>query len=105
MYGKNYSLNRLLAYYSYIHGIESNFKWNPKYFWDYLRSKRAIHSVPSKLRHDSNTAETLNEICEIFADFFESTYYGNGFQDLDGYSDFGTLSRCIDIGSLRLEVG
>lgn len=59
---------------AYITHIQTNMKSNIKLFWAYSKSKRQSNSYPTQFKLENRTASSPNEICELFATFFRSTY-------------------------------
>lgn len=62
------------CYDDYIISLQSNLKSNIKLFWAFTKSKRKTNSYPSQFKHNNQSASSPNEICEMFSNFFKSTF-------------------------------
>lgn len=64
----------VICYNKYLTSLQVNIKKNIKLFWAYAKSKKQTNSYPSQFSNGSLTASTPKEICDLFAEFFKSTY-------------------------------
>jgi hypothetical protein len=72
-------------------GIENGIKRDPKQFFDFANYKRKTVGYPSSMRYDNSVGDCPADICELFADLFESVYNvdacGSDTEDVSGPSD------------------
>lgn len=59
---------------SYILQLQNNLKSNIQLFWAFTKSKRQTNSYPTQFTYNGQVGNASNEICNLFANFFESTY-------------------------------
>lgn len=59
---------------AYIQRIESNIKNDPAAFWKFAKMNNKTSTYPSKMHRGNITADTPNDIVELFANQFESSY-------------------------------
>lgn len=74
---KEYKKQMLADYKNYVHDIELEIKSNPKKFFKFINSKKKsgnVNNIPLQMSYINSTATNLNEICDLFADFFQSVY-------------------------------
>lgn len=62
------------CYLSYIAKIECSIHNNPKAFWSYIKSNKQHNSYPSSMTYNDQPVESGEDICNSFADFFNSNY-------------------------------
>jgi hypothetical protein len=62
------------CYASYKNGIGNGIKRDPKRFFDFANYKRKTVGYPSSMRYDKSVDDCPADICELFADLFESVY-------------------------------
>lgn len=58
----------------YTERIQQNFISNPSSFWSYVRLKKRTSNLPSTMSLGDQTASGLQEICNMFAQHFNSNY-------------------------------
>lgn len=63
-----------LCYESYLNNVQANIKTNIKQFWAYAKSMKKSNSYPSQFRSGNKLISDPKEICDHFAEFFESTF-------------------------------
>lgn len=68
------SIETKIAYDNYINDLKESFKTNPKKFWSYINSKRNNDIYPKIMNYDDESADNDNDICELFAKFFNNVY-------------------------------
>ena len=61
----------------YIRDVELNIKNNPKYFWEYIKSKRKQSHFPANMSYNSLKSSDPQQVCNMFAEFFESAFSGD----------------------------
>lgn len=59
---------------NHLNHIQMNIPKNVKMFWAYTKSKRKSNSYPNTLTYDNKSSTDPVEICNMFSDFFKSTY-------------------------------
>lgn len=62
------------AFDEFVEHVESNLSNNIKVFWSYTKSKRHSNSYPNSFKHDGVESEKPDEICQMFSNFFQTTY-------------------------------
>jgi len=62
------------CYKNYLSRCKCDFKSNPMLFFSFVNSKRKSSCFPPSLFLNNNVASDDNDICNLFADFFQSTY-------------------------------
>jgi hypothetical protein len=79
------------CYASYMDGIENGIKRDPKRFFDFTNYKRKTVGYPSSMRYNNSVGDCSADICEFFADLFESVYnvdtYDSDTEDVPDSSD------------------
>lgn len=66
-------LNKIL-HAQFLMRIEHRIISDPKRFWTFVNSRRKSSGFPKTLAFNGTTAATVSDICNLFADFFESVY-------------------------------
>lgn len=63
------------CYKNYISRVENAVVDNPKYFWSYTKSlSKGSQSLPAVMKYDSTQADTGESVCNLFADYFKTTF-------------------------------
>jgi len=62
------------CYKNYLSRCKRDFKRNPKLPFSFVNSKRKSNCFPPSLFLNNNVASNDNDICNLFAYFFQSTY-------------------------------
>lgn len=90
-YGK-YSISRaeyiLLntkLYTDYLNNIKLNFKRDPKSFYKFVNSKRKSSGYPNIMKYLSRESSNDLSICNMFADFFATTYSDAQYNNSNRY--------------------
>lgn len=63
-----------LTYHEHITNIQSQFKSNPSLFWKFARERTNSNTIPSTMSYKNTTADTPQDIANLFADCFQSFY-------------------------------
>lgn len=58
----------------YIDKIQSDIKTNPADFWKFAKIGNKHSTYPNQMRYSDNCGHSLEEIVELFANYFESIY-------------------------------
>ena len=61
-------------YKSYVLGIQTDLRRNPRRFWNYVNSKRKCSSIPQNIYLDGIESSAESDSCEMFATFFSSVF-------------------------------
>ena len=84
----NYSISRAkytslnsYCYANYLYKIKKNFKRDPQSFYKFVNSKRKTIGFPSTMKLHQNESSNDNVICNLFADFFSTTYSDTLYDD------------------------
>lgn len=62
------------CFHKYIANIETAITSNPKYFWSYVKCRRTHTNFPSNMSYNGNESHTGQGICELFSNYFQSTF-------------------------------
>lgn len=62
------------SYKNYLKHLQVTMNTNIKTFWAFTKSKRHTNSYPKELSYNDNTSSQPTEMCEMFANYFQSTY-------------------------------
>lgn len=62
------------AYLSYLAKVQLHLKLNAKSFWSFVNTKRKSSEFPSFMKINDIESDDESTICNMFADFFKSTY-------------------------------
>lgn len=73
------------CYYSYLIKVKQNLKCDPKTFYKFVNSKRRSSSFPSVMNYHDIESDNDVAICDLFADFFSSTYSDVKIADSDSH--------------------
>ncbi|CAG9137015.1 unnamed protein product [Plutella xylostella] len=63
-----------ICYDKYITKVEDSIKSNPKMFWSFFKNKCKSNTLPSLMTLGTITASSGKQICDLFAEFFNSTF-------------------------------
>lgn len=63
-----------VCYQKYLTNIQNNIKNNIKLFWSFTKKKKQSNTYPSVLKHEGESSDNPDTICEMFSTFFKSTY-------------------------------
>ncbi|XP_046806162.1 uncharacterized protein LOC124419723 [Lucilia cuprina] len=80
-----FNLANIQCYNNYIFKVKTNFKNNPKSFYQFVNSKRRISGYPSMMKSGDSESSIDSEICDMFADFFSSSYSKKSLNILSNY--------------------
>lgn len=80
-----YNITNKLAYDNYIARMTSKMKSNPKSFYKFINSKRRASDYPKYLKFGPCIADDDTSICNMFADFFATTYSKNTYDNSTQY--------------------
>lgn len=70
----DYNLLNMHLYNNYLTEMKYNFKRDPKMFYNFVNSKRRSVEYPSVMKFNGRESNEDDVICDMFADFFASTY-------------------------------
>ena len=73
-----------MAYSDHLFYAKQNVKNNPKFFWDFVNSKRKTWKNPSCMSFNGCRSDNDSDSCELFAAFFKSVY-STSKSDLSDY--------------------
>lgn len=71
---KEYEFLKRFLYRQHILSVESKIKRNPKAFWTFLNTKRKSLGIPLSMKYNDVLSSDLKNICNMFANFFQSNY-------------------------------
>ncbi|XP_055523181.1 uncharacterized protein LOC129717336 [Wyeomyia smithii] len=61
-------------YKSYVLGVQTDLRRNPKKFWNFVNSKRKCFSTPTDVYLEEMVPYSDSDSCELFAKFFSSVF-------------------------------
>ena len=73
------------CYNNYLSRIKRNFRLNPKSFYNFVNSKRRVSGYPPMMKYENNESSQDTKICDMFADFFSSSYSNKKFCKFSNY--------------------
>lgn len=62
------------CYNNYVAKAEASISINPKAFWSYVKLKSKNSSIPASMSYEGNTANSTEQICSLFSEYFHSTF-------------------------------
>lgn len=62
------------SYDTHVEYIENNISSDPKKFWRHVNSGKQSNCIPDSIYLDNKTASSGEDVCNIFAEFFQSVY-------------------------------
>lgn len=80
-----YNLLNKQLYNNYLIKLKTNFKNDPKSFYKFVNSKRKTVGFPSTMKYGANDSSDDVVICNMFADFFATTYSNIQYDDRSLY--------------------
>lgn len=83
---------------SYIQKVETNIKANIKSFWNYTKKMKSNNNLPNIMHLNNIEAKTGVDICNLFADHFESVYTTS----ICNSNNSSETYNSINIGSVQL---
>ncbi|KAF9405595.1 hypothetical protein HW555_013736, partial [Spodoptera exigua] len=90
------------CYLKHIKMVESSIRTDPKYFWKFVKSRSNTSNIPSSLTYGNKIADEGTDICNLFSDYFYSTFLPSS-QTLF-YPDFDSCDKtATDIASVAEE--
>lgn len=89
------------AQFLYLRRMQGQLKSDPKSFWSFVNSSRKSVSVPSTISYNNVTSTSPSDVCNVFADFFESVY-SPVLPPSSHLSSFPEVSEYVGIGLLHL---
>lgn len=73
------------CYRSYLKRCEDAIVKNPKLFWSFIKSsKNNPNTIPSSLSYDGQTADSGEDICRLFATYFQSNFLSSSSRQILG---------------------
>lgn len=82
------------CYKNYVSYVQANMHSNPKLFWAFTKSKRQTNSYPSSFNFQDTTSTNPRVICQMFSDYFMSTYNANNTNVINDHS---TITNDINV--------
>lgn len=82
-----------ISHENYIQTIQNSIKSDPKTFWKYFATKREVKGYPATMHLGESKSSSSQEIANMFAKFFQSTYKPediNDFKNLQTSNDSST---------------
>lgn len=95
---KEFHVVNRFRYSNYLLDLEANLARNPKKCWSYCNGKRRSTGFPARMELDNSVATSKVDICNFFADYFESVYIPHSHSS----GSYDNLKRCIDMQPIVL---
>lgn len=91
------------CYRNYIAQVEGSILDNPKYFWSHMKNLSSTKSIPSNMTFNNITTNSGDEICNLFAAYFQSMFLT---PDKNSHypQSYGEGSSVCDIFSIDITV-
>lgn len=86
----------------YIQHIESSIVENPKAFWTFVKTKRNISTFPSVMSYKSVRADTGEDISNLFAEYFHSTFLVTG-RSVDCSVNMNSVNGLCNISDIQVD--
>lgn len=77
---------------------------DPAKFWSYIKSRKKTSGYPSMMYRGNVKARSPGEICDLFADNFESVYVNDDVYFSDFSRNFDHIDKRVDIGAMSLTI-
>ncbi|KAG6460286.1 hypothetical protein O3G_MSEX011890 [Manduca sexta] len=88
------------CYSNHLSEVEQSIRSNPKKIWSYIKQLRGGSSIfPGKMYLDGRSAESGDEICNLFATHFSSVYTPT---DISNITDLGDRFPQFSLGHIRI---
>lgn len=71
---KEYKFLHSFLYNQYLLKAENNIRNDSKAFWSFINTKRKSSSIPGAMEFEGKFSNSIQDSCELFADYFESLY-------------------------------
>ena len=97
-----------LNYSYYISSAENSIIDNPKFFWQFVKSKNNDSSCPKVIKLDNDSTDNGVGISKLFAEYFASVYTKPiDFQEFDLLVTDDTFEHCssISVGAAEVQEG
>ena len=91
-------------YNGFLRELASNYKRQPKRFWDYINSKYKKSTLPATIFYNSESASNDHDKANLFAQFFASVYKKHDDEDLEDAKFLSFIDSRNDDGYLEIEI-
>lgn len=68
------------CYGKFLIHLQNNMSSNMKIFWSFTKSKRQTNTYPNELLYNGTRSSHPTSMCQMFADYFQTTYSGGSVQ-------------------------
>jgi len=89
---------------AFMYDLASNYKKQPKKFWNYINSKCKASSLPGKMYYENEQATSDIEKANMFAKFFASVYTKNERESDDDNALLSHIASRNDSGFLDITI-
>jgi hypothetical protein len=85
--------------------IELEIKSCPKKFFNYVKTKLKSDNFPSRMHLNSNVGDNAEEICSLFATYFQEIYttFAEEDRDYEYFDFFPEFSRDISVNHVKVQ--
>ena len=97
---KKFANYQSFLYNEYLNKIQNNLRIDPKSFYKFAKFKSNSPVIPSLMEFNNVTASNISDICDLFADYFESVYCQPSSDDPVPANL--VTSNVVDIGSVEI---
>ena len=95
---KKFANYQHFLYNEYLNRIQTNLRFDPKSFYKFAKFKSKSAVIPSLMEFNNVTASNISDICDLFADYFESVYCRQSSDD--NIPTNLVTTNAVDIGSV-----
>lgn len=87
---------------NYIADVEKNITSNPRAFWSFVKLKSQNNSYPAVLHYEQRTSGNGEMICNMFSDYFHSTF-SHSSPSHCVFDDDDTVNSLCEIGDIEVD--
>ena len=91
------------CYRSYINSVEQGLQNDVKAFWSYTKSLRTTNSIPKEMNLDNETANSGEQIANLFSKYFTSVYTNSDNTKRSSISNISEYYQ-FNIGRIHLSL-
>lgn len=98
---KEFDTLNMRAYKTYVSNVEKDLTSDPRNFWKFVNVKRKTTGYPASMFLNDYVASDTQEICNLFADFFQSVYKKCDIDYVDETAANANCSNLIPLPSIN----
>jgi len=81
----NFNSLNLQLYNDYLNRCRLQFAKDPKWFYNFVNSKRKLSLLPHSVSYENTTANNDQATADLFAEFFPTAYFVNSSSPVTSY--------------------